>query len=90
MILLTGLGVTAAIFREGYLRKGFNSTMLCAGAGVVLYELLLFAMGLFLKLVSLKRLGAFALTGGLSVVAILVIYPVLVAISKIGGETWKE
>lgn len=90
IILLTFLGVAAAAFRQGYLRKGFSSTLLCTGVAVMAYELLLFAIGLFLGRTIFSRLGVFCMTGLLSCAAMPILYPMLYAISKIGGETWKE
>lgn len=90
ILLLTLLGVVASIFRQAYLRKGFNSTLLCTGMAVVLYELCIFAMGLLTGKTILTRLPVFAVTAVLSVAVLPVLYPVVQAIGKIGGETWKE
>lgn len=90
VLLLTGLGLAAAGFREGFLRRSFGTTMLCAGAAVLLYELLVFLLGVFLGLTIFSRVGVFFLTGLLSTLALPVLYPLLTAIDGIGGETWKE
>lgn len=90
IVLLTFLGVSAAAFRQGYLRKGFNSTFLCASVSMILYELALFATGLFLGYTISGRFSIFCMTGLITCVAMPILYPILNAIGKIGGETWKE
>lgn len=90
MVIITALAVFTCIFRQAYLQKGFGAAMLCTGAAMVLYELLVFAIGLFLGLTHLGRAGAFLLTAALSMVAAPVLYPLFLSIESIGGETWKE
>lgn len=88
--LLTGLGVVVSILRQCYLRKGFGSTMLCTGGAIMVYELSLFCAGSFLGTIPLSRLGAFCLSGLLSLAVMPVLYPIFLSIEKIGGEAWKE
>lgn len=90
ILFLTGLGVFINIFRSSFLRKGFAATLLCAGSAVVLYELLVFVLGVFLGHTYFARFPAFLITAGLSVAAIPVLYPVFAWIDRIGGESWKE
>ena len=88
--LITAVSILVAIFRQGNLRQGFGAIVLCAAIGMLLYELSLFGIGLFLKLTTAERLSSMALTALLSLIVVPVAYPVLLAIGKIGGETWKE
>lgn len=88
--LLTGIGLLVAIFRQAYLHEGFASTLLCAGAAIIAYELLLGIIGAFLGNTSASRLGIFALSGVYTVAVMPALYPIFRAISKIGGESWKE
>ena len=90
LVLLPFLAVGAAIFRESLLRKSFSSTFLCVSISTTLYELVIFAMALFLKLTHAGRFHVALITTGLTVCAIPILYPIMVSISKIGGETWKE
>lgn len=90
IILLTALGAVSAIFRQAFLRKGFNAAILCAGTAMVIYELAIFFVGLFLGLTNLSRMGVFLATGIVSVAVMPLLYPILSAIGKIGGESWKE
>jgi hypothetical protein len=64
--------------------------MLCTAAAVVCYQLAVFFIGLFLELTTLGRLPGFLITAGLSLLAVPALYPVTLAIGKIGGEVWKE
>ncbi|MBE6924453.1 MAG: hypothetical protein E7466_04345 [Ruminococcaceae bacterium] len=88
--VLTTLAVVATIFRQAYLRQGLLTLLLCVSVSMVLYELSNFGIGLFLNLTYPARLKAFLLTAVLTMAALPVMYPILMSIGKIGGETWKE
>jgi hypothetical protein len=88
--LLTAFGVLLCIFRRSYLKKGFFSTFLCVGFGLVVYKLVVFGINLFLGVTLTARFGVFALGIGLTVASILPLYPIFLSICNIGGETWKE
>ena len=90
IVLLTALGVAAHLLLQNFLRKGFFSTFLCAGAAMMSYELLLFVLGVFLGSTTWSRFGVFAVCGGLSVAVIPLLYPITRAIAKIGGDSWNE
>ena len=90
IFLIPVLGVIGAIFRQNYLRKGFSATFLCGGSAVMVYELTVFVIALFLRQTHAGRLTAALVTGALSVLCIPLLYPIVVSIGKIGGETWKE
>ena len=88
--LITGIAVVAAIFRQAYLRKGFFTLLLCVAAALFLYETFTFFIGLFLGQTLLVRYGAFVISTVLTLLPVPALYPVLLYIGKIGGETWKE
>ena len=88
--LITGLAVTAAIFRQAYLRQGLDALLLCLGGCLLIYELATFGIALFLGQTLISRIGPSLLTAGLSFLAVPLAYPILISIGKIGGETWKE
>lgn len=88
--LLTAVAVFAAMFRQAFLRQGFFTLLLCSAMGMCLYELILFGVNLFMKLTVMDRSGAALMTAVLSLLAVPVLYPVLLAIGKLGGTTWKE
>ena len=88
--IITALCIVGAMARQSWLRKGFGSCLLCAGICHMVYEYLVFFVGLFLGQTALGRMGVPLVTGLLSLLSIPVLYPVLRAIEKIGGETWKD
>ena len=90
MVFITGLAVAVTLLRQIFLRRSFSSTMLCVAVAMVVYEVLVFAFGLFLGLTTFSRLGGFLITAILSLVTAPVLYPVVKSISTIGGESWKE
>ena len=90
LVLLPVLGVGASIFRQSLLRKSFSATVLCAGTAQLIYEMAIFGMALFLNLTHVGRVHVALITWGLSLAVMPILYPILVSIGKIGGETWKE
>lgn len=90
IVFITVLGVVASAFRQGYLQSGFGAAMLCTGVALLLYEICVFAIGLFLGLTHWGRLGVFCLTALLSLIAAPVIYPIVKRLEAIGGSQWKE
>ena len=90
IVLLTVLAMFLCVFRVGYLQRRFSALFLCAAVGMMVYQLLVFAIGCFLENTISARFGVFMLTGGLSVAVMPLLYPILLSISNIGGETWKE
>lgn len=90
IFLLTALAVAVTIFRQGCLWRSFGTVMTCSSVAMFLYEMALFGVNLFLKQTTVQRLGAAMMTSRLSVLSLFLVYPVLRAISKIGGDSWKE
>ena len=88
--LLCVLAILIGLFRQMFWHRSFGSIALCVAIAIMLYEMLLFVIGLFLGLTILPRAGVFALTGAITCITMLPMYPLVRAISKIGGESWKE
>lgn len=88
--LIVFLSLLLSLFRESFLRKSFSSVMLSAGVAILLYEMLLFIIGFVLGNTRPDRWIVFLVTGGLSLVSLPVLYPIVKTIAKIGGELWKE
>lgn len=88
--LITVLGTFLCIFRRSFLKKGFFSTVLCAGTGIAVYRLMVFGINLFLGVTLTARFGVFCLGLGLTLACIFPLYPIFLSICNIGGETWKE
>lgn len=90
IILIPLLGTVMAAFRQGYLRKGFRAILLCVSVAAAVYQFGVFLMALLLGQTLLRRWFVFVMTACLSVIALPLIYPIMKAIGKIGGETWRE
>ena len=90
ILLLPLAAVLAAAFRQSYLRRGVGSALICVGGAMVLYELSLFAAGLFQGLTYGGRWGVFVMTGLVSTLAAGILYKPLKYIGTIGGNLWKE
>ncbi len=90
MVFLTVVAILAAIFRQSYLQKGFGAAFFCTAGALLIYELLIFLMGLFLGLSFPGRIIGFLITGGLSLISIPLLYPLVMLIGAIGGSIWNE
>lgn len=90
LVFVTFLAVGVTYFRQSYLQKGFSAAMLCVSAAMVAYEMLTFALGAFLGLTTWDRGNLFLLTAAFSLIAAPILYPLLLSIGTIGGESWKD
>ena len=90
IVFITALAVFVTLFRQGYLKKCFNAAMLCTAVALPVYELAVFALGLFLGMTTPNRLGSFCLTAVYTLLTAPLMYPVISAISNFGGDAWKE
>lgn len=88
--MITILGVLAAIFCRSYLQEGFWARILCGAGAVALYELGVFAVALIQKRVLFAVFPRMMATAFNTVVAMLVVYPIIRGIGGIGGEPWKD
>ena len=88
--LITLFVIGASLFRQCFWHRSFASIMLCSGLAMLVYEISLFGIGIFTGRTLWTRFGVFLLTGLMSVLVMLALYPPVKAIGKIGGETWKE
>lgn len=90
MVFITFLAIGFSILRQSYFQKGFGAAMLCTVMAMALYEVGVFAIGVFLGLTHSGRFMSFGITALLSAVAAPVLYPILLSIGTIGGESWKD
>ena len=88
--MITFLTLLLSLFRESFLRKTFSSIMLCSGVSVLVYEMVLFCVGLAFSVTRPDRWYVFLITGILSLITLPIMYPIIKTIAKIGGEAWKE
>ncbi len=87
---LSFLGILATLFRQMFLHRSFGSLFLCAGSALIFHEMISFVAGLLMGYTMPSRAGIFALMGILSWLVMLPLYPLVSAIGKIGGQSWKE
>lgn len=88
--ILTFLAVFISWFRQSFWLRGFSSTVLCTSLAILLYEMAIFLIGMFQGLTIWDRTGVFFLTGVITCLVVLPMYPLVNTIAKIGGDTWKE
>lgn len=90
VFMITVAGAAATLFRQAYWHRNRVSIILCAGVAQMFYEISVYGMGLFLALTRWDRLGVFLLTGLLSWLVMIPLYPLVNKIGLIGGTSWKE
>lgn len=88
--LITFPGIAAVLLRQMYWNRSRSSIVLCAGLAQMVYEMGLYAVGLFLGLTRWDRWEVFALCGVIDILVMIPIYPLIYKIGMIGGNTWKE
>ena len=88
--LLCFASIAVSLFRQAYWRRGFSSTVLCAGTALMIYEIGVFLAGMLLGLTQWGRFYRFALTGAMSWAVMIPLYPLCFKIGLIGGQPWKE
>ena len=87
---ITFLTIGASYIRQSLWRRSFGSTGLCTIVIIYVYELAIFGTGIFQGLTIWARLGVFLTTALMSCIVMVPMYPVVRAISKIGGDSWIE
>lgn len=88
--ILTVLTVFISYFRQSFWLRGFGSTVLCGIVAIMVYEMAVFLIGIFQGLTIWDRVSVCMLTGLLSCAVMILMYPVVNRIAKIGGNSWKE
>lgn len=90
MVAITVIAILVTIFRQAYLQKNFVAVFLCVAVCMAIYEMVVYGFSLFLSLVRPMQVLDFLIIAGLSLIAVPLLYPIFQAISRIGGEQWKE
>ena len=90
IVFITALSIGVTLFRQSFLQKSLSSTMLCTAVAMLVYELAIFLIGVFFNMTTLGRIFSHLLTGVMTLIAAPILYPIVTAISTLGGEAWKE
>ena len=90
VVLLTVFGILATLFRQAYWHRNRNSMILCAGLALILYEAGVYGFGVALNLTNWYRFPVFLITGVISWIVMIPLYPLIDKIGHIGGNTWKD
>ena len=88
--LISCTTVALNLLRQNLWHRSGGSILLCACAGIVIYEMLNFLFGIFVGNTIWERLPVFMLVAGMTCACAFPLYPLVKLISKIGGDTWKE
>lgn len=88
--VLTILGMGATLFRQLYWHRSRSAISLCACLALMLYEVVVFLASVFSGLTLWARAPRFLITGVMSCVVLIFVYPIIHRLGQIGGHTWKE
>ena len=88
--LLSIFGILATMFRQAYWHRNRNSILLCAGLSLMLYEIGVYVVAVITGLTNWYRFPVFLITGVLSWMIMIPLYPLINRIGQIGGSTWRE
>jgi hypothetical protein len=88
IVFITALAIFATWLRQSWLQKGMGAALICTAGAMLAYEIMVCAIGAFLGLTSLARIGSFCFCAVLTMVVAPLIYPVIKAIG--GPDIWKE
>ena len=88
--LISCTTVALNLLRQTLWHRSGGSILLCTCAGIVIYEMLNFAFGLFVGNTIWERAPVFMLVAVMTCIVAFPLYPLVKLISKIGGDTWKE
>lgn len=88
--LLCFLGIFVTLARQMYLHRSKGAIILCAGAAAALYEVCVFAVGIFQGLTRWDKLPVFLISGIYNLLMMIPLYPLVYKTGLIGGNTWKE
>ncbi len=88
--ILTVLATFTSMFRQSFLQRSYGAAMLCSGLALVVYELIIFFVGVISGLSVFSRIISVLVTTGMSLISLPILYPILCSIQQIGGDSWKE
>lgn len=87
--LIPVIAIGLSMLQQTVLRKGTSSDLLTSAVAIMLYELVIFAIGVATGETAMFRLISAVATGVMTVLCGYILYPIFTAIEKIGGNTWN-
>ena len=90
IVLITFIGTFVSIFQQAFLQKGLGTAVICTAFSMLSYKACIYVMGVLLKQAQPGRIFLFAVSALLSVIIVPILYPIGLAIGRIGGTSWRE
>ena len=87
--LIPVIGIGLSMLQQTLLRKSVSSDLLFLTIAIMVYELVIFGIGVATGETALFRLISAVATGVMTVMSSFILYPIFTAIDKIGGNTWN-
>ncbi len=88
--LMVILGMAATLFRQLFWHRSRIAMTLCACLALMVYEIAVFVISLLQGLTHWGRFPLFLITGAMSCLVLIVVFPLIHRFGKIGGHVWKE
>lgn len=90
IVLLTLSAIVVTIFRQAMLQSGLGAAIVCTALGLLLYECSTFLAAVMVDLTYWSRIIDFLKRAAVTLPAIPILYPISLAVGRIGGSTWNE
>ena len=87
--LIPVMAIALSMLQQTALRKSVSADLLTATIAIMLYELIIFIIGVATGETAVFRLISAVATGVMTVLCSYLLYPIFTAIEKIGGNPWN-
>ena len=87
--LIPVMAIGLSMLQQTALRKSISADLLTATIAIMLYELIIFIIGVATGETAVFRLISAVATGVMTVLCSYLLYPIFTAIEKIGGNPWN-
>jgi len=87
--LIPVMAIGLSMLQQTALRKSISADLLSTTIAIMLYELIIFIIGVATGETAVFRLISAVATGVMTVLCSYLLYPIFTAIEKIGGNPWN-
>ena len=87
--LIPVMAIALSMLQQTALRKSVSADLLTTTIAIMLYELIIFIIGVATGETAVFRLISAVATGVMTVLCSYLLYPIFTAIEKIGGNPWN-